>query len=95
MISNTKTTYVIELANPIYFKSRKGGAPSARISAVDAGDEVELSETKFTELVSSGSVSFSVVVGHGFYSYYEIKLTDVDSYTKKSTTTEFETTFLN
>jgi len=91
MISNTKTTYVIELANSIYLEV----APSASIEQYVAGDEVELSETKFTELVSSGSVSFSVVVGHGFCTYYEIKLTDVDSYTKKSITTEFETTFLN
>ena len=91
MISNTKTTYVIELANSIYLE----GVPSASIEQYVAGDEVELSETKFTELVSSGSVSFSVVVGHGFNTYYEIKLTDVDSYTKKSVTTEFETTFLN
>ena len=91
MISNTKTTYVIELANPIYLE----GVASASIEQYVAGDEVELSETKFTELVSSGSVSFSVVVGHGFYAYYEIKLHDVGSYTKKSVTTEFETTFLN
>lgn len=91
MISNTKTTYVIELANPIYLE----GVASASIEQYDAGDELEMSETKFLELMSSGSVSFSVVVGHGFYAYYEIKLHDVGSYTKKSVTTEFETTFLN
>lgn len=91
MISNTKTTYVIELANPIYLK----GVASASIEQYSAGDELEMSETKFLEMMSSGSVSFSVVVGHGFYAYYEIKLHDVASYTKKSVTTEIKTTFLN